>query len=130
MTSQAGPAPRIVETDDLPHSGTAHRSGGRLHGDPDVSFFLVDAPPGGIPRLHTHPYAEVFVVQEGEVTFTVGDAAIEARAGQILVVPAGTPHKYVNSGTGRSRHVDIHTSRRMVTGWLEGARPAQGRTDP
>ncbi len=118
--AQAGPAPRLVEMGDLPRSGTAHRFEGYLHGDPDVSFFLVDAPPGGGPGLHAHPYAEVFVIQEGEVTFTVGDAAIEAGAGQILVVPAGVPHKYANSGTGRARHVDIHASRRMVTGWLEG----------
>ena len=118
--AQAGPVPRIVERDDLPGSGTAHRFEGHLHGGPDVSFFLVDAPPGGGTGLHTHPYEEVFVVQEGEVAFTVGDAVIEARAGQILVVPPGVPHKYVNSGTGRARHVDIHASRRMVTGWLEG----------
>jgi hypothetical protein len=34
------------------------------------------------------------------------------------VVPAGVPHKFVNSGTGRTRHIDIHTSRRMTTEWL------------
>jgi quercetin dioxygenase-like cupin family protein len=120
MAAQAGPAPRVVEKGELPHSGTAHRLEGYMHGDPDVSFFLIDAPPGDGPGLHTHPYAEVFVIQEGEVNFTVCGAVIEARAGQILVVPAGTPHKYVNSGTGRARHVDIHTSGRMVTEQLEG----------
>jgi quercetin dioxygenase-like cupin family protein len=107
----------VIEKDELPHSETAHRFEGYLHGDADVSFFLIDAPPGGGPGLHTHPYEEVFVVQEGEVTFTVGDATIEASAGQILVVPAGVPHKYVNSG--RARHIDIHTSGRMSTKWLE-----------
>jgi mannose-6-phosphate isomerase-like protein (cupin superfamily) len=46
------------------------------------------------------------VVQEGNATFTVGDATIEATGGQI-VVPAGVPHKLVNSGSGPLRQVDI-----------------------
>jgi mannose-6-phosphate isomerase-like protein (cupin superfamily) len=61
----------------------------------------------------------VFVIQEGEVTFTVGDETIQAKDGQILVVPAGVPHKYVNSGAGRARHIDIHASGCMATEWLE-----------
>jgi mannose-6-phosphate isomerase-like protein (cupin superfamily) len=60
------------------------------------------------------------VIQEGDVTFTVGDDIIEATGSQIVVVPAGAPHKFVNSGTGRTRHIDIHTNRRMTTEWLEG----------
>ncbi|HKH12040.1 MAG TPA: cupin domain-containing protein [Rubrobacter sp.] len=117
--AQDNPGPGIIEKDDLPRSGTARRFEGYLHGGPEVSFFLVDAPPGGGPGLHTHPYAEVFVVQQGKVVLTVGDATLEAEAGQILVVPAGTPHGYVNAGTGRARHVDIHAGDRMVTEWLE-----------
>jgi hypothetical protein len=30
------------------------------------------------------------------------------------------PHKFVNSGTGRARHIDIHTNLRMITEWLAG----------
>src|SRR5215210_5742213 len=109
----------VIEKDELPHSETAYRFEGYLHGDANVSFFLIDALPGGGPGLHTHPYAEVFVIQDGEVVLTVGDATLEAEAGQILVVPAGTPHGYVNAGTGWARHVDIHAGDRMVTEWLE-----------
>jgi hypothetical protein len=29
-------------------------------------------------------------------------------------VPAGVPHKFVGSGAGVARHIDIHTSGRMV----------------
>ena len=90
---------------------------GRLNGGPNVSFFLIDSDRGGGPDLHTHPYAEVFVIQDGEVTFTAGEETIEAAAGQIVVVPAGVPHKYVNSG--RARHIDIHASGSMETEWLE-----------
>ena len=116
--TQDHPAPRIFDECDLPHSETAHRFEGHLHGDANVSLFLIDSPRGGGPGLHTHPNEEVFVIQDGEVTFTVGDAVVEAKSGQIVVVPAGVPHKYANSGAERSRHIDIHTSRRMITEWL------------
>ena len=59
------------------------------------------------------------MVQEGELTFTVGDETIEATGGRIVIAPAGAPHKFVNSGTGRAKHIDIHTSRRMIIDWLE-----------
>jgi mannose-6-phosphate isomerase-like protein (cupin superfamily) len=84
-----------------------------------VSFIVVDAPPGGGPKLHRHPYEEVFVVQEGSATFTAGDEEIEVSGGQVVVVPAGVAHKFVNSGTGRLRQVDIHASERFITEWLE-----------
>jgi mannose-6-phosphate isomerase-like protein (cupin superfamily) len=109
----------IIAKEALPHSATAHRFEGEQYGEVGVAFFLTDAPPGSGPRLHTHPYAEVFVVQEGEVTFMVGEEMIPATAGQIVVVPPGTPHKFVNVGTGRARHIDIHASGRMETEWLE-----------
>ena len=59
------------------------------------------------------------MVVQGSVTFTAGDEVIEASGGQVVVVPAGVPHKFVNSGTGRLRQIDIHASERFVTEWLE-----------
>jgi quercetin dioxygenase-like cupin family protein len=53
------------------------------------------------------------VVEEGNVTFEVGGEAIEATAGDIAIAPAGVPHKFINAGGERSRHVDIHPSARM-----------------
>jgi len=111
--------PHVIAKDELPHGGTAHRFEGYLYGDANVSFFLTDGPPGTGPAMHTYPYAEVFVIQEGEITFTVGNDIIETTSGQIVVVAAGVPHEFVNSGTGRTRHIDIHTSPRMTTEWLE-----------
>src|SRR5688500_10695753 len=65
-----------------------------------VSVIVVDAEPGAGPRLHRHPYEEVFVVLEGEATFTLGDRRRVVRAGEIVVAPAGVPHRFVNSGAG------------------------------
>lgn len=109
----------LVHKDDLPHSATSHRFDGHAFGAVGVSFFWTDAPPGTGPRLHRHPYAEVFVIQEGCVSFTVGDETIEVSGGDIVVVPAGQPHKFVNLGPGPARHLDIHSSERMSTEWLE-----------
>ena len=79
----------------------------------------MDAPPGGGPKLHRHPYEEIFVMQEGTATFTAGDETIEVGAGRVVVVPAGVPHKFVNTGTGRLRQVNIHANDQFVTEWLE-----------
>jgi mannose-6-phosphate isomerase-like protein (cupin superfamily) len=87
--------------------------------DASVSLIVVDASPGSGPKLHKHPYEEVFVVQEGNATVTVGDEVIEVSGGQVVVVPAGVAHKFVNSSAGRLRQVDIHASERFVTEWLE-----------
>jgi len=110
---------QLISNDELPNNGSVHKFEGYQYGDVDVSFFFSDTAPGKGPGLHKHPYDEVFVVQEGELTFTVGDETIETTGGQIVIAPASTPHKFVNPGTGRARHIDIHTSRRMITDWLE-----------
>lgn len=84
-----------------------------------VSVIVVDAAPGDRVRLHTHPYREVFVILEGESTFTLGGERHVHRAGDVVVAPAGTPHGFVNSGSGRLRQVDIHENDHFVTDWLE-----------
>ena len=99
--------------------GTARVFDGFQHGDTNVSFFLIDAPPGDGPSLHSHPYEEIFVIQAGQVTFRVGDATIEATGGQIVIAPAGIPHKFINSGKTLLHSINIHPSSRMITEWLE-----------
>ena len=104
---------RVIDKNGLPYGGIAHKFEGRRYGADNVSVFLVGAPPGCGPGLHTHPYEEVLVVQEGHATFTVGDATMEVTGRQIMVAPAGVPHKFVNSGQGPLRQVDIHASGRI-----------------
>jgi quercetin dioxygenase-like cupin family protein len=84
-----------------------------------VSVIAVDAAPGAGPALHRHPYEEVFVVLEGEATFTLGDETRVARAGEIVVAPANVPHAFKNAGGGRLRQVDIHVNPRFETEWLD-----------
>jgi mannose-6-phosphate isomerase-like protein (cupin superfamily) len=109
---------RIIDLTDPGYGEDANEVQGHNH-NAAVSVIVVDAPPGGGPKLHRHPYEEVFVIQEGSVTFMAGGETIEAKGGQVVVVPAGVAHKFTNSGTGRLRQVDVHASDEFVTEWLE-----------
>jgi mannose-6-phosphate isomerase-like protein (cupin superfamily) len=84
-----------------------------------VCVIFVDAKPGEGPRLHRHPYEEVFIVLEGQPKFTVGPNALDADAGQIVIVRPGVAHKFVNAGPKLLRQIDIHVSPEFITEWLE-----------
>jgi len=85
--------PTPIEVSDLP-GNLIGRFEGREHGA-TVSFFIGTFKAGTGPRLHIHPYDETFIVEAGTATFTVAGEMLELTAGQIAVVPAGTPHKFV-----------------------------------
>ena len=105
----------VVERDEL----RASELRGFDYGDVNVSLIFVDVGPGEGPRLHRHAYEEIFIMLDGQSRFTVGAHTVEARAGQISIVRAGVPHKFVNVGEGRLRQIDIHPSGTFVTEWLE-----------
>ena len=108
---------KVVRTESLPDSGNSYRFDGMTH-DAPVSFFILHTRPGEGPGLHHHPYAETFIIQEGQATFTVGAETIEAHAGDIVVAPAEVPHAFVNSGSSVLRSVNIHPVSEMETVWL------------
>jgi mannose-6-phosphate isomerase-like protein (cupin superfamily) len=91
----------------------------KLPGDANVSIILESTTQEGVgPRLHQHPYAETFIIRRGSAIFTVGAERFEAFAGQILVVPADTPHKFSTGPVGYEA-VHIHANPTFVTQWLE-----------
>lgn len=69
---------------------------------------------GAGPRLHVHPYDETFIIVEGRARFFVGDTTIDAAAGEVVLGPAGVPHRFENLGPGRLQTVDIHHSPRWI----------------
>ena len=105
----------MIATSDLP-GNLVGRFEGRDHGA-SVSFFIGTFDAGTGPSLHTHPYDETFIVEAGSATFTVGDKSFELGAGQIAVVPANTPHKFV-SGEG-FRLISIAPSDHMIQADLD-----------
>jgi mannose-6-phosphate isomerase-like protein (cupin superfamily) len=111
----------VLTVEDLPAGGGFAREFiGEDHGGTGISMIFVDAAPGRGPSLHRHQYAEVFIVQEGRATFRVNDDEVEIGAGQVVVVPGGVPHGFVNSGDGPLRQIDIHLNPRFATEWLDG----------
>jgi len=105
---------------DLASSPTAALFEGRKHANVDVSCFIVSSTLRGRgPSLHTHPYAEVFVVLDGEATFTAGDEEVVITGVHVVVVPPETPHKFVNTGDELLRMVTIHANGELIQTDLE-----------
>ena len=79
-----------------------------------VTMFIVRTPPGRFVELHTHPYAETFVLLEGTGRWTAGDEVIEASAESIISVPADTLHGFRNVGDEPLLFVSVHESPSLV----------------
>jgi len=107
-----------LQITDLPGSERARRFEGKDH-DATASFFVNTHAPGEGPSLHRHPYEEIFILLKGGATFRRGDDTLEAQAGEIVIVPAGTPHGFVNSGDERLLFVSIHPAPEMQQENLE-----------
>jgi mannose-6-phosphate isomerase-like protein (cupin superfamily) len=119
------PAPRgeIIPFDQLEPTAHSHEFVGAEHGDVPICVILVHSKPGVGPKLHRHPYAEVFVVDSGEATFQIGDERVVVGGGHVVVSPAGEAHGFTNTGTGELRLTAIHTASRFNTEWLAGDDP-------
>ena len=109
----------VLSIDQLPFSTIAHELVGSEHGA-GVCLIFVEAPPGKIVGLHTHPYEELLIVQAGRGTFTLGEEEIEAGPGEVLIVPAGVVHGFANHGDVPLVQLDIHVSPSFHTEWLNG----------
>ena len=109
----------ILNRDELPGDTNTYEFVGSEYQDTEVSFIWVDMSPGGFVRLHKHPYKEIFIIQEGMAAFTVGSTILEAHAGQIIIVPADVPHKFMNASDRQLKQIDIHLNKQFITYWLE-----------
>ena len=103
----------FLKLEQLPFAGMSHEFVGETHGAP-VSAYIVNARPGQGPPLHTHPYVEIAFTLEGSAMIIVGDEEREVTAGGIVVIPANTPHRFVNSGAGVLRQIDVHASPQFI----------------
>jgi quercetin dioxygenase-like cupin family protein len=110
---------QFVNQSTLPFVGLSYEFVGADHGGVAASFLLVVGEPGSGIRLHQHPYDEIVYVIEGQSLWTVGNQERKAGAGDVLIVRAGEPHKFANSGDGPLRQIDIHLNHTFETTWLE-----------
>jgi mannose-6-phosphate isomerase-like protein (cupin superfamily) len=103
----------FINLEQLPFVGMSYEFVGETEGAP-FSAYLVKAKPGEGPPLHKHPYVEVAFTLEGCATITVGNETREVKAGGIVVIPANTPHRFVNSGETVLRQIDVHASPKFI----------------
>jgi mannose-6-phosphate isomerase-like protein (cupin superfamily) len=109
---------QFLRQSELPASNFSRELVGDEFGGIPACVIFVDAEPGRGPRLHKHPYAELFFVLEGEGTFSDGKDERVVGAGEVVIVPPEQPHTFVNTGDERLRQIDVHLSPRFVTDWL------------
>ena len=108
----------FLDLKQLPFIGMSYNFVGEKQGAP-FSAYIVNAPPGKGPPLHTHPYVEVGFIIEGTAQFTIGNEIREVGAGGVVVIPAETPHRFVNAGNDLLRSIDIHASTKFIQTNLE-----------
>lgn len=65
----------------------------------EVVQVRVDFEPGFVAPMHTHPGEEIVYVIEGTFEYEIAGKKSTAKAGDVLFVPAGTPHTAKNIGT-------------------------------
>ena len=99
--------------DQLPFVGMSYEFHGEKQGAP-ISAYIVNAKPGQGPPLHTHPYVETIFMLEGRAAVTIGNETREVKVGAIAVIPANTPHRFVNSGDTILRQIDIHANPQFI----------------
>jgi quercetin dioxygenase-like cupin family protein len=100
----------ITRLEDLPRIGSSWNFVGRDHGNVPVSFYVVEMQPGQGAPLHCHTYDEIILVQSGRSRVVIGDEVHQAIAGSVVVVKAGTPHGFINTGPELLIQIDIHSS--------------------
>lgn len=103
---------------------TAADTGGQM------AIIEVTDPPGDQTPLHVHHREdEGFWLLEGEATFEVGGATIEAHAGDYVFAPRGIPHRYTVGPDG-CRMLFIMTPAGFEDLVIAMSRPATSRALP
>jgi quercetin dioxygenase-like cupin family protein len=106
----------VIPFEDLQLSPTAALFQGG--DDIEASIFVVHYERGTRVELHTHPYAEVFVVMDGTAKFTVGDEEVIVESGHMIMAPPETPHGFEGAGDDTLRVVSVHPSGEVKQTWL------------
>ena len=87
-----------------------HLLEGRAVGLSHLTLTLGESPPGQGTRLHRHDAEELIIVHAGRGTYTVGDTTVEAGPGDVVVIPSGMPHRWVNDGQELLVHTGVFST--------------------
>ncbi|WP_224999807.1 cupin domain-containing protein [Cesiribacter sp. SM1] len=100
----------------------------QTNGDFAIVGFTIQQ--GAEPPRHTHTKEdETFIMQEGSVTFQIGEETIEAKPGMTVYAPRGLAHSFtLKSPT--ARFLVIVTPGRFVDFFINNSEPAPGNILP
>ena len=103
--------------------------------DTDGDLLVIDlelSPDGHVPGAHVHPHQEErFEVVSGVMKFRRGPRTVVARPGDIVIIPAGTMHRFENAGSDPAIvRVEVRPALRMEELFeTTVALAREGRTD-
>jgi len=78
--------------------------------------------PGFGPPLHTHPETEVFRVLGGRYLYEVDGRRFYAETGDVITVPGGMPHAFVNVTDAPARQLILIMPGLDVVAFFSGLR--------
>jgi mannose-6-phosphate isomerase-like protein (cupin superfamily) len=80
----------------------------RSDGSENIALYVGLVEPGGAgPDTHIHHFDQFYYVLEGELSVEVGLDRLTANPHDLVVLPAGVPHKQGNEGSSPERHLTL-----------------------
>jgi mannose-6-phosphate isomerase-like protein (cupin superfamily) len=80
----------------------------RNSGSGTMRINVLQVQPGsGSPDYHIHAFAQIYVIQEGEMTIDIGRKRVVAPANSVVILPEGLVHRNFNASTGIERHISL-----------------------
>lgn len=64
-------------------------------------------PGSGSPDYHIHRFAQIYIIQEGEMTLDIGRSRTTAKENSVVVLPPGLVHRNFNASAAVERHVSL-----------------------
>jgi quercetin dioxygenase-like cupin family protein len=96
-----------------------HLFEGAAFGLTQLTVVVGVSPPGQGVALHRHDCAELLIVHTGRGTYTVGDDTTEAGDGEVVIIPAGVPHRWFNHTEEPLVHTAVFPTDRFAMEQLE-----------
>jgi len=88
-------------------AGGGEVSRSAIRGDNCIIVFNWIKPHEDNVPFHDHPFDQTAYIAQGAIKFTVGDEEFIVKAGEIIQIPAGVPHKGWVMGEETALNIDV-----------------------